>query len=156
MGDVQALLSRHHQELDRLVTGLLAIDPASAAWARGLDEAWFGFAAHIDAEAKALTAVYGRTRSPELQRVLGYIGNEHARQQRLLHRLARVTGRGPASSELLELRSALLSHDEQEQLLLLPALRDTLPLAEYRRLATTYTSERLLALGTMPLEVIHA
>ena len=156
MGDVQALLSRHHQDLDRLVGGLLKTDPTSRDWSIGLDAAWFGFAAHIDAEAKALSAVHGRTRSADLERVLSYIRNEHAKQQRLLHRLAKVTDRGAAVSELLELRSALLSHDEQERLLLLPAIRESLPLAEYGRLATTYASERLLALGTMPLEVIHA
>ena len=156
VGDVQALLSRHHQDLDGLVSDLLATDPASPAWSIGLDEAWFGFAAHIDAEAAALSAVYRRTRSPELERVLSYIRAEHAKQQRLLHQLVKATDRGVATGDLLELRSALLSHDEQERLLLLPALRDTLPVAEYGRLATTYASERLLALGTMPIEVLRA
>jgi hypothetical protein len=156
VGDVQALLSRHHQDLDRLVSGLIVTEPTSPEWSSNLDAAWFGFAAHIDAEAKVLSAVYGRTRSPEVERVLSYTRTEHAMQQRLLRRLAGVTERTAAIAELLELRSALLSHDEHERLLLLPSIRDSLPVAEYGRLAAAYASERLLALGTMPMEVIRA
>jgi hypothetical protein len=156
VGDVQALLARHHQDLDHLVGELLVTEPSSSKWSSGLDAAWFGFGAHIDAEAKALSAVYRRTSSREIERVSSYIANEHARQQRLLLRLANTTDRDAAIADLLELRSALLSHDDQERLLLLPALRDVLPIAEYGRLAATYTSERLLALGTMPIEVIRA
>ena len=76
-------------------------------------------------------------------------------QQRLLHRLVNRVDADIAISDLLELRSALLSHDEKERLLLLPALRDTLSVVEYARLAEVYASERLFALGTMPLEVIR-
>ena len=155
VGDVLALLSRHHQELDRLVLGLLATEPGTPEWWTGLDDASFGFSAHIDAESKALSAVYKRTRSADLERLLAFTRAEHAQQQYLLHRLTAVTGRDRATADLLELRSALLSHDDQERMLLLPAIRESLPLAEYDRLAASYTSERLFALGTMPLEVIR-
>lgn len=155
MGDVQALLSLHHQELDRLLIGLLKTEPDSREWWTGLDAARFGFGAHIDAEAKALVGVHRRTKSSELERLLTYIAEEHARQRQLLARLARVRDREASVADLLELRSALLSHDDQERLLLIPAIRDALPVAEYGRLARTYASERLFALGTMPLEVIR-
>jgi hypothetical protein len=152
---IKALLSRHHQDLDRLVLGLIAVRPGASEWVAGLDAARYGFGAHIDAEAKALSVAYGRTRSPELDRLLTYIRAEHAVQQRLLRRLASATDHDHAIADLLELRSALLAHDEQEQLLLLPAIRESLPVAEYGQLAQAYASERLLALGTMPLEVIR-
>ena len=35
-------------------------------------------------------------------------------------------------------------------MLLIPAIRELLSLADYARLATTYASERLHALGSMP------
>lgn len=155
VGDVLALLSRHHQDLDRLLLGLLATEPGTPDWWTGLDDASFGFSAHIDAESKALSAVYKRMRSVELERLLAFTRAEHAQQQYLLHRLTTVAGRDRAIADLLELRSALLSHDDQERMLLLPAIRESLPIAEYDRLAESYTSERLFALGTMPLEVIR-
>lgn len=155
MGDVEALLSRHHEDLDLLVLGLIAVRPGSREWCSGLDAAWFGFSSHIDAEAKALSALYRRTRSPELQRLLTFVRAEHALQQRLLRQVITPGDSDGAIADLLELRSALLSHDEQERLLLLPAIRDSLPVAEYGRLAEIYASERLFALGTMPLEVVR-
>ena len=146
VGDVAVLLARDHGELDRLVSILVASDRTSREWQVALDAARLGFAAHADAQQQALAVGRGTT----VDRIVEYVLVAHRVQEKLLDRIADPSRPTElVTIDALELKSSLLSHDEQERLMVLPALRDAIPVADYDRLASAYATERLRALGAM-------
>jgi hypothetical protein len=145
VGEFGVLLARDHGELDRLIITLVTEDRGSSVWRQALEAARLGFAAHVEAQERAHLLA-----GPGQARLIAYVTAAHRVQEQLFDRLS--DERRPLSlvaTDALELRSSLLSHDEQERLIVLPALRDEMGRAAYARVAPTYATERLHALGAL-------
>ncbi len=149
VGDLASLLGRDHAELDRILVILATADPNGSEWRTNFEGLRLGFAAHAAAEEQALTVVIS-ARDGALSRLIAYILEAHRIQERLLTRLAEGRSAAARVNDVLELRASLISHGEQEQLILLPSLRDAIPTDSYTRLATFYSGHRMRALGTIP------
>lgn len=145
MEDVGVFLARDHAELDRLVMRLVSEPRATTTWRQALEAARLAFAAHVEAQDRALCVA-----SSSLSRFVTTIAAAHRTQEDLLDRLLDENRSGTmVASDVLELRASLLSHDEQERLIVLPALRAAMPEHDYERLAASYATERLHALGSL-------
>jgi hypothetical protein len=147
--DFASLLGRDHADLDRLLVVLATTDPNGSEWRIAFEGLRLGFAAHTEAEEQALTVVIS-ARDGALSRLIAYILEAHRTQHRLLTRLAEGRSAAARVNDVLELRASLISHAEQEQLILLPSLRDAIPSESYQQLARFYSGQRIRALGTVP------
>jgi hypothetical protein len=149
VGDIVSLLGRDHAELDRMLVILATVDPNGSEWRTNFEGLRLGFTAHAAAEEQALTVVVS-ARDGALSRLIAYILEAHRIQDRLLTRLAEGRSAAARINDVLELRASLISHGEQEQLILLPSLRDAIPSESYDKLARFYAGQRIRALGTVP------
>lgn len=151
MGDVAVLLARDHAELDRLATILASTSPRLPAWREALEATRRGFAAHADAQAAALDRVLSqRVPDPDLARTFAHVIAGHRTQERILEQLS-AAGQSDAqrTCDALDLRAALLAHDEEERLIVLPRIRSAMSPSSYLELAPSYASGRIHALGQL-------
>jgi hypothetical protein len=146
--DLDHLLSRDHAELDRSIRTLMSSEVMDDVWWNALDAARLGFGAHAGATERLVNDVLASSptlRGPLLDQVLV----AHRAQELVLARLIRTRSHGQMTADARDLRMLLLSHDEHDRLLLLPALRRALSAEEYAALAGRYATERVAALGQL-------
>jgi hypothetical protein len=146
MGELADLLDRDHAELDRLAVLLTANDPDTPEWWITFEGLSLALSAHAAAQQTAFRVVS----SGPLTRLVDFVHAAHRTQERLLWALAEERTPELRINYALELRASLISHDEQERLILIPGLRDALPPACYAHLAQSYAGLRIRALGMVP------
>ena len=148
--DFEILLARDHADLERALDRLGSSALSAADRREALEAARLGFATHAEAEANVLlrAMVHVPPTHASARRVMRVL-DEHCDQEALLLRLSRMR---PGCLEwvrtLRVLRSCLAVHIEHERVAVLPAVRE-LAAPSYERLATSYATERLRALGMM-------
>lgn len=146
MSDLATLLALHHGELDELVAKLVTLDPRTSEWQAALDSLRLGLHAHMEAEEHAWRTVFPYSYAA---RIVDRLVEEHLLQERLVDRMSFDAPAHELIQDALELRASLLSHDEQERLLVLPSVRSRATVAEYAQLAPAYASRRAHNLGRL-------
>lgn len=125
-------------------------DPSGRAWRHALEATRLALVAHAEAQERALQCAIARVANARIARFAARARASHRTQERLLDCLSDASRPlALRTNDALELRSSLISHDEQERLIMLPGLRHVLPAAELEQLAGRYATERLRALGAI-------
>jgi hypothetical protein len=156
MVDVLALLCRDHTELERVLQVMIAPASPEAELREALEAVHVGLSAHAEAEGVMLRAMLDRSHPPALVYLLcSQVVAAHLAQEGALVSLeASRPGTQQWRDRAAHLRNLIDHHDLHERSCVLPALRDYLPRDIYQRLASSYASARLRALGTVPIPVI--
>lgn len=148
--EMGTLVRRDH---DELLAALRAMgdplcDPAHHATL--LDGVMLGFAAHVEAEHRALQRVLEHaTAAPAVYFLVSQVMAAHLAQEAALDALLAARPGTPVwRDRAAYLRDLISHHAEQEAACLHPALPDHAP-AVHRSLAGTYATERLRALSTV-------
>jgi hypothetical protein len=144
------LLVRDHEQLDRVFAFLLEPSVSVIDRENALDAARVSFAAHADAEAVVLTSALQHVAvKQDLAGLVAQILAEHRIQESILRRMDSGTRRDDWLCAAVRLRRSSRSHGEHEQSVIMRALRECVPVAEYQRLAGFYAAEKMRALGLM-------
>ena len=142
------LLARDHEQLDRVFSSLLEPSVSEDERPSALEAARVSFAAHADAEAFVLTSALQHVAAKQdLAGLVAQILAEQRIQESILRRMDPGTRREDWLCGAVRLRRSLLAHCEHEQMVIMRALRECVPTAEYQRLAGAYASEKIRALG---------
>jgi hypothetical protein len=154
--DVHSLLRRDHDELERVLQIMIAPSSTEPELREALEAVHVGLAAHAEAESVMLRAMLDVAHPPALVYLLcSQVVAAHLAQEGALVSLeATRPGTQAWRDRAAHLRNLIDHHDEHESACVLPALRDYLPSDVYTRLAGSYASARLRALGTIPIPVI--
>ncbi len=148
--DLALLLARDHDQLDRAIAFLM--EPTATADDRqsALDAARVSFAAHADAEAAVLYGALSHVATKhEVAGLVAQVLAGHRTQESILRRMDVGARTEDWMCATIRLRRSLLTHAEEEQSVMMRALRDCMPRLEYQRLAAIYATENVRALGVM-------
>lgn len=115
-----------------------------------LEAARVSFAAHADAEAAVLYGALSHvTTKHEVAGLVAQVMAGHRTQESILRRMDVSARTEDWMCATIRLRRSLLLHAEDEQSIMMRTLRACVPAFEYQRLAATYATEKLRALGLM-------
>lgn len=145
--DISSLVARDHSELDSLSKRLISTDSRSPAWRSLLDTARLAFAAHVEAEHRALRCrILSRVMTGPLAWVIKVLEDEHHEQARLFELLSYQHDREAITILALDLRTELLAHALDQRHLLTGCLSELLVASERRSVGASYAEERSHAL----------
>lgn len=150
MVDLASLVARDHAQLDRAISRLMEPHVTIADRRSALEAARIGLATHADGEAKVLHAALAHVAAPQdFAGVVAQVLAAHRTQESILRRMDHNAEHVDWACAAVRLRRSLVTHAAHEQAVVMTALRACLPVLEYQRLASSYASEKMRALGLM-------